>query len=139
MNITIIFKVCILSFLFLSKIRIQIPKNSQQECQNYPFKPYTEDVYTFVTNGNNGIYAIFSKIKKLRIHRNIILWISLYLHVRKKHKAMHYKNILTFLTFFILSAFTHDVCGYNLRQISNIDGLSNSAVLSLYQDHLTFS
>lgn len=48
---------------------------------------------------------------------------------------MHYKNILTFLTFLFFLAFTHDACGYNLRQISNIDGLSNSAVLSLYQDH----
>ena len=58
---------------------------------------------------------------------------------KKSHKAMHYKNILTFLTFLFFLAFTHDACGYNLRQISNIDGLSNSAVLSLYQDHDVFS
>ena len=50
------------------------------------------------------------------------------------HKAMHCKNILTSLFLFILSIFTYNAYGYNLRQISNMDGLSNSAVLSLYQD-----
>ncbi|MCD8183186.1 MAG: hypothetical protein LUE99_08950 [Bacteroides sp.] len=41
----------------------------------------------------------------------------------------------------ILLLLIQTVCahGYNLRQFSNIDGLSNSAVLSLYQDKEDFS
>lgn len=38
----------------------------------------------------------------------------------------------------ILSILATHSYGYNLRQFSNIDGLSNSAVLSLYQDNEGF-
>lgn len=48
------------------------------------------------------------------------------------------KRLIQYLTILILSVLTSHSYGYNLRQFSNIDGLSNSAVLSLYQDNEGF-
>ena len=48
------------------------------------------------------------------------------------------KTLTRYLTILILSILANYSYGYNLRQFSNMDGLSNSAVLSLYQDNEGF-
>lgn len=48
------------------------------------------------------------------------------------------KKLIQYLVILILSTLATWSYGYNLRQFSNIDGLSNSAVLSLYQDNEGF-
>lgn len=48
------------------------------------------------------------------------------------------KRLIQHLAILILSILATHSYGYNLRQFSNIDGLSNSAVLSLYQDNEGF-
>lgn len=48
------------------------------------------------------------------------------------------KTFTGYIICILLTAFAANSYGYNLRQFSNTDGLSNSAVLSLYQDHEGF-
>lgn len=44
----------------------------------------------------------------------------------------------TLLLLFFFSCLTSNICSYNLRQISNRDGLSNSSVTCLFQDDERF-
>lgn len=50
-------------------------------------------------------------------------------------KNRHYLFGMLLLTCILCCCLTHQAHAYSLRQFSNKDGLSNSAILSLYQDH----